>query len=194
LTREVTYAYADGGLCTSPRAGGVGVVLVENGEVAARMSANYPGEVTNQQMELEAAIQAIELAKTRWHDNCELVVRSDSAYLVNCFQQGWWVRWIANGWQNNEGKPVANADRWRRLLALCAGTHDRLQGRYGPNPWRRLRAPEDGDLVRRSQSHGVAVSFEKVKGHAGVEFNEEADRLATLGARMAGGAREVAVA
>jgi ribonuclease HI len=50
-------------------------------------------------------------------------VVSDSTYVVNCFRDGWWVRWQANGWRNAKKQPVANADLWRPLVDLVAG-HD----------------------------------------------------------------------
>ena len=48
-----------------------------------------------------------------------LHVVSDSTYVVNCFRQEWWVGWERRGWRNTQGKPVANQDLWRELLALA---------------------------------------------------------------------------
>ena len=41
---------------------------------------------------------------------------SDSAYLVNAFNEHWLDNWQARGWKNSEGKPVENQDLWRLLL------------------------------------------------------------------------------
>ena len=43
-------------------------------------------------------------------------VHSDSAYIVNCFRDGWWERWEKNGWRNAQKQPVANRDLWERLI------------------------------------------------------------------------------
>jgi len=44
-------------------------------------------------------------------------VYSDSAYVINCFRDRWYVRWRANGWKNAQKKPVENRDLWETLLA-----------------------------------------------------------------------------
>ena len=43
-------------------------------------------------------------------------LHSDSAYLVNCFRDRWYVRWRQNGWRNAQKKPVENRDLWEALL------------------------------------------------------------------------------
>lgn len=69
---------------------------------------------TNQRMELTAAIAGLESLK----GPCRAEVYSDSAYVVNCFRDRWYVRWRRNNWRNAQGKPVDNRDLWERLLAL----------------------------------------------------------------------------
>jgi ribonuclease HI len=44
-------------------------------------------------------------------------LHSDSAYVINCFRDRWYVRWRANGWKNSQKKPVENRDLWEALLA-----------------------------------------------------------------------------
>jgi len=63
-------------------------------------------------MELAAALDAV-----RSIDGAVEVV-SDSAYVVNCFRQGWWKGWLARGWINTKKKPVANRDLWEPLVDL----------------------------------------------------------------------------
>ncbi|GAB2732960.1 ribonuclease H family protein [Nocardioides pakistanensis] len=69
---------------------------------------------TNQRMELTAALEAIWALPDR-----PLLVVSDSAYLVNCFQQRWWRNWVRNGWVNSKKEPVANRDIWEPLVRLA---------------------------------------------------------------------------
>jgi uncharacterized phage-like protein YoqJ len=45
-----------------------------------------------------------------------LDVMSDSTYVVNCFRDRWWERWVANGWVTSGKKPVANRDLWQPLI------------------------------------------------------------------------------
>lgn len=47
-----------------------------------------------------------------------LVVYSDSAYLVNCFLQGWIPNWRRRDWRKADGKPVANREFWETLENL----------------------------------------------------------------------------
>lgn len=69
---------------------------------------------TNQRMELYAAIDAI---ASHMYDD-ELVIISDSEYVVNAFNQGWYQRWLANNWRNAKRKPVENQDLWEKLIKL----------------------------------------------------------------------------
>lgn len=70
-------------------------------------------QTTNQRMELTAAVEG--LAAIPGHRRIRL--HSDSAYIVNCFRDGWWRRWEREGWKNSQKQPVANRDLWERLLA-----------------------------------------------------------------------------
>lgn len=69
---------------------------------------------TNQRMELKAALEAINDHFT----DPELVIISDSAYLVNCFGERWWVKWLQNGWLGSKNKEISNRDIWEPLLEL----------------------------------------------------------------------------
>jgi ribonuclease HI len=65
---------------------------------------------TNQRMEIMAAAKAVEAL------DGPLEVRSDSIYVVNCFNKKWYVNWLANGWRNSAKKPVANRDLWEPFI------------------------------------------------------------------------------
>lgn len=69
---------------------------------------------TNQRMELTAALEAIDA----FLDDPHLVIVSDSAYLVNCFNDKWYEAWERNHWRKRDGEKVSNSDIWKRLLAL----------------------------------------------------------------------------
>jgi len=68
---------------------------------------------TNQRMEMRAALEGLVAVPGRRRVH----LFSDSAYVVNCFREGWWERWERKGWVNAGNKPVANRDLWERLLA-----------------------------------------------------------------------------
>lgn len=70
--------------------------------------------VTNNAMELEAAIQAM----SRFRSPKVVNLYSDSAYLVNTLELGWWREWEARGYMNRSGRQTPNKDRWLRLIDL----------------------------------------------------------------------------
>ena len=73
---------------------------------------------TNQRMEIRAALEAV-----RAHDGPLLVV-SDSTYVVHCFRDRWWEKWLANGWVTSARKPVMNRDLWEPLVSVVADRDD----------------------------------------------------------------------
>jgi ribonuclease HI len=79
---------------------------------------------TNQRMEIHAVLDAAsELPGP-------LEVVSDSTYVVNCFRDGWWRKWVANGWVSTARKPVANRDLWEPLVELHRDAPGRLSLRW----------------------------------------------------------------
>ena len=74
---------------------------------------------TNNRMELLAVIKGLEAL----NQPCQVVLYSDSKYVVDAVAKGWAVKWRANGWMRNKREKAVNPDLWARLLDLCA-THD----------------------------------------------------------------------
>ena len=108
--------YTDGACSGNPGPGGWGAVLIY-GDIRKEMSGG-DNETTNNRMEMTAAIMALSALK----EPCEVILYSDSAYLVNAFNQNWLEKWLANGWKTSNKKPVENQDLWLRLIDLSA-TH-----------------------------------------------------------------------
>ncbi|EEG78073.1 ribonuclease HI [Dethiobacter alkaliphilus] len=104
--------YTDGACSGNPGPGGWGAVL-RYGSHEKEISGGDE-KTTNQRMELQAAISALELLK----EPCKVKLHSDSAYLVNAFKQRWFDKWQKNGWVNSKKEPVVNRDLWERLLEL----------------------------------------------------------------------------
>ena len=108
--------YTDGACSGNPGPGGWGCVLLY-GEYRKELSGGDK-ETTNNRMELTAAIKALEALNAP----CRVDLYSDSAYLVNAFEQGWLQNWVKRNWVKADKKPVENVDLWKRILTLI-GVH-----------------------------------------------------------------------
>ena len=104
--------YTDGACSGNPGPGGWGSILMF-GDVKKEIS-GAAKETTNNIMEITAVIEALKCLK----EECEVEVYSDSAYVVNAFNQGWITKWIKNNWRNASKEPVKNKELWQELIAL----------------------------------------------------------------------------
>mgnify|MGYP001282054565 FL=1 len=114
MSKQKIIAYTDGACSGNPGPGGYGVVLEIDGTITE--FAGREEQTTNQRMELMAAIVALENTPS----GSQVVLHSDSAYLIRAWREGWLKNWQRNGWRNSKGAPVANQDLWQRLLELEA--------------------------------------------------------------------------
>ncbi len=104
--------YTDGACSVNPGVGGWGVVLSFNG--FEKQFSGAEADTTNNRMELKAVIEGLKRLK----EPCEVEVYSDSAYVVNAFQNNWIYGWEKSGYKKSDNKPVLNDDLWRELLRL----------------------------------------------------------------------------
>lgn len=107
------FAYTDGACSGNPGPGGWGVLLrAMDGEkiLKDRELSGGEAETTNNQMELMAAIMALETLERA----SKITVVTDSAYVKNGVT-GWIHGWKRNGWRTSSKKPVKNVELWQRL-------------------------------------------------------------------------------
>ncbi|MBK9733145.1 MAG: ribonuclease HI [Chitinophagaceae bacterium] len=102
------YIYTDGACSGNPGPGGYGVIL-KSGNHEKELSEGFI-KTTNNRMELMAVIKGLEALKI---NGSNVVVVSDSKYVVDAVKLGWLFNWEKKGW-----KKVKNPDLWQRLLAL----------------------------------------------------------------------------
>lgn len=115
LTYEI---YTDGsakGNDPNNRSGGWAYVILYDGDIIRRDSGNVLA-TTNQRMELQAAVEALKACELFWDETKEFHIYSDSAYFINCHDQGWYITWEKNGYKNANKKPVANMDLWSQII------------------------------------------------------------------------------
>ena len=113
MNKQVTI-YTDGACSGNPGPGGYGAILMYNG-TEKEMSGGEKN-TTNNKMELMAAIVSLECLK----EPCDVTLYSDSAYLVNAYNQKWIENWKKNGWKNSNRQDVKNRDLWERLEKLTS--------------------------------------------------------------------------
>jgi ribonuclease HI len=106
--------YTDGACSGNPGPGGWGWAVAPDGEPRGSGGDLH---TTNQRMELQAVLEALE-ALGAGSEAGPIEVVSDSTYVVNCFRDRWWANWQRNGWKNSKKQPVANADLWQPLVEL----------------------------------------------------------------------------
>ena len=111
--KDVTI-YTDGACSGNPGPGGWAAVLVygSGGVTAEKELSGAEPETTNNRMELTAAAEALEALQ----EACQVRLCSDSAYLVNAFNDRWLDGWQRRGWRKADKSPVLNRDLWERLL------------------------------------------------------------------------------
>ncbi|RLV49316.1 ribonuclease HI [Nocardioides mangrovicus] len=119
-----TRVYTDGACRGNPGPGGWAWAVDDGPQAAGGDPAT-----TNQRMEIRAAWEAVQALPG------DLVVVSDSTYVVNCFRNRWYVGWHRRGWVNSARKPVANRDLWEPFIELVLQrgdvTFDWVKGHSG---------------------------------------------------------------
>lgn len=160
------YIFTDGASARNGQpnqVGGWGYVILDDKEKIIHF--NYGGEkgTTNNWGELTAAVEAIEyikknlMNKSGFVRELEYIIYTDSAYLINCANQGWYLKWMTNGWVTSQKTPVANKELWEELIP----TFDDMRFEY-----RKVKGHQKGD------------SFT-------ARWNNYVDRLAVAGRRIA---------
>jgi ribonuclease HI len=109
----VIMIYTDGGCLENPGPGGYGAIIVE-GDRQIELSGGVR-LTTNNRMELTACIAALKALKAP----SDVILHSDSRYVVNGIGKGWARRWRANNWMRTKSEAAENSDLWEQLLALC---------------------------------------------------------------------------
>ena len=107
----MTTVYTDGSCLGNPGPGGW-AWAVPDGPYAS----GADPRTTNQRMEITAVLEALRALLPSGEG--EVLVRSDSTYVVYCFRDRWWAGWRRRAWRNSQGKPVANRDLWEPLIEL----------------------------------------------------------------------------
>ena len=101
--------YTDGSSRGNPGPGGYGAILIW-GKLQKELSQGYR-LTTNNRMELMAVIKALEALKKTGLD---LVIHSDSNYVVKAVMEGWLNKWIKTNFKGG----IKNKDLWLHYYEL----------------------------------------------------------------------------
>ncbi len=104
--------FSDGACSGNPGPGGWGAIL-RMGEHYKELSGGEP-HTTNNRMELCGVIAGLSALKFP----CDVILTTDSKYVVDSITKGWAASWKKNGWIKSDKKPALNADLWEQLLSL----------------------------------------------------------------------------
>ncbi len=104
----------DGSCLGNPGPGGW-AALLRFRDIEKMLVGSNP-ETTNNRMEIQAVVEGLTALK----EPCQVVISTDSQYVINAFEKGWIQGWKANGWKNSQRKPVKNQDLWEQLDVALA--------------------------------------------------------------------------
>jgi ribonuclease HI len=136
--------YTDGACSGNPGPGGWGALLIWNG-TEKELSGGEP-DTTNNRMEMKAIIEGLRALK----EKCHVKIHSESALIINAFNQNWIQNWQKRGWRKSNKKPVENQDLWKEMLKVMS-----------PHKvdWIKVKGHSTNELNNRVD--GIAVSASK---------------------------------
>ncbi len=154
--------FADGASSGNPGPSGWACVIAFPGTAGSEArvieEGGFAERATNNQMELQAVIEALQLARQHYArfplSKTPIEIATDSSYVIQGIQS-WVPKWEKNGWLTLEGKPVANELIWKALR----------------------------QLTLEFSASGILLKWIHVPGHQGIPGNERVDRLAVAQSR-----------
>lgn len=154
---EIVRAYSDGSAIGNPGPGGYGVVMKWKGQ-QKELSGGFR-LTTNNRMELLGAILALESLKRQ----SNVILCTDSQYVINGIEKGWARKWRANGWRRNKKEMALNPDLWDRLLNAVDKHHVKFEWVRGHTGHpENERCDELANSTARDNPVEVDTEFEKV--------------------------------
>ncbi len=102
--------FTDGAAKGNPGPGGFGVILAQEGTLHYKEISGGFRLTTNNRMELLAVIVGLEHIRI---ENAEVLVVSDSKYVVDAVMKGWVFSWVQKGFKDKK-----NPDLWKRFLLV----------------------------------------------------------------------------
>lgn len=142
--------YTDGACSGNPGPGGWGALLIFKD--TRKEIFGYKLETTNNQMELQAAISALQLLKKA----CKITLYTDSKYVLHGITE-WIDNWKKNNWRKSDNKPVKNAELWKEL-------HNKIEKHDIIWSWVKGHSKNEGnDIADRLAAQGREIARGELK-------------------------------
>ena len=177
MADKILRIHTDGGCAGNQHdknLGGWGAIL-EFGDAKKELYGSE-ANTTNNKMEMTALLEAFRAIKK---DGQDIIVFSDSSYLMDCFRKKWYVGWQKNGWKNAKKEPVANRELWVALLPYLDKhniTFCRIKGHVNLES---KSTDLDKLYAKVVEWNGARFTYDDFI-HA-TEMNNRADQLANVG-------------
>ena len=139
--------YTDGACSGNPGPGGWAFIIPQENDNPIVQTGGYV-KTTNNMMELQALLEALKYCN-QLSPQC-VTIYTDSAYIANCFNQKWYIKWQQNGWISSSKELVKNKGQWEDILYY-------------------YNLLTDNDFI---------INIEKIKGHSDNIYNQMADKYA----------------
>lgn len=140
--------YTDGACSGNPGPGGWGALLIWNGTEKEISGGEL--NTTNNRMEMRAIIEGLRALK----EKCHVKIHSDSALIINAFNQNWINNWQKKGWKKSNKKPVENQDLWNEMLKVM---------RPHKVDWVKVKGHSTNELNNRVDRIAVAASKQYIR-------------------------------
>lgn len=114
MSNNTVTIHTDGACSGNPGPGGWAAAIQHDGQTRD-ISGGF-AKTTNNRMEMYAAIASLENIQDI---DGNVIVYSDSKYVVDMINNGHAQRWRQNGWMRDKKNMALNSDLWERLLTLC---------------------------------------------------------------------------
>lgn len=140
--------YTDGACSGNPGPGGYGSIVIIDSKSVIELG-EFTAQTTNNRMELQAVIVALNLTLEKYDAVVNLQIFTDSVYVIRGATQ-WLFGWKKRGWQTAEGKDVTNQDLWQKMDQL---------------------------LQKISVKYKIKIKWSFIRGHKGIPGNERCDEI-----------------
>lgn len=161
--KEKIIIYTDGSCTPNPGAGGWAAVIKRNEDEHEVISGGVK-YTTNNRMEIKAVIEVIKHFVLT--SNTELLIHSDSSYVVNTITKGWIEGWARRGWKTKANSDVKNKDLWVQLYkairqSQCEITMVKVKGHDGDELNELVHDVALGEANKMNESFEAGVIDEK---------------------------------